>query len=463
MPEQFDAIVIGAGQSGPFLAARLAEAGRKVAVIERAHIGGTCINDGCTPTKTLVASARAAWMSRHAADYGVVLPGPVTVDMKAVKARKDKVVNASIQSLTDWMNGLPTLQYIKGEGRFTSPSEVAVGDRRLTAPQIFINTGATATIPDWPGIGNVPYLTNTTMMDLDTLPGHLVIVGSSYIALEFAQMYARFGAKVTVIERGDRPASREDADISQAIRDILQAEGISFMFGTTVEAVSRAGDGVLLSLKSGSRLSSVEGSHLLVAIGRTPNTADLDLEAAGITPDQHGFIPVDEHLRTAVPGIWAMGDVNGRGAFTHTSYNDFEIVADNLLDGGTRSVANRIPVYGMFIDPPLGRIGISEAEARKTGRKALIATMPMSKVARARERGETQGLMKVLVDPDTKQILGASLLGIYGDEVVQSLLQLMQAGTPYTTMMETVHIHPTVTELLPTLLGKLEPLDERTA
>ena len=459
MPEKFDAIIIGAGQSGPFLAARLADAGKTVALIEKEHLGGTCVNDGCTPTKTLVASARAAWSARHAAEFGVMLQGSVTVDMKAVKARKDKVVGASVKSLTDWISSLKTLEYIKGVGSFVSPTEVSVGKRLLTAPQIFINAGATAAVPDWPGISSVPYLTNTSMMNVDTLPSHLIIAGASYIGLEFAQMYARFGSKVTVIERGSRPASREDEDISASIRAILEAEGVTFLFETTIEAVSKAGNGILLSLKCGERRVSVEGSHFLVALGRTPNSTSLKLEAAGIETDERGYIPVDDHLRTRVKGIWAMGDINGRGAFTHTSYNDFEIVADNVIDHGKRSIAKRIPVYGLFIDPPLGRIGMSEAEVRKSGKKALMAVLSMTRVARARERGETQGLMKVLVDADSKQILGAAILGIGGDEVIHSLLQLMVAGTPYTTMMHAVHIHPTVTELIPSLLAELQPLD----
>jgi pyruvate/2-oxoglutarate dehydrogenase complex dihydrolipoamide dehydrogenase (E3) component len=368
------------------------------------------------------------------------------------------VVGASLKSLGDWLGGLDSLEVIKAGGSFLSPTEIRAGERVLTAPQIFINTGASPSIPEWPGLRSVPYLTNTTMMDLDTLPGHLVIAGASYIALEFAQMYARFGAKVTVIARGARPASREDEDISAAIREILEAEGVTFLFGTEVEAVERVSGGMLLSLKTGERRSSVEGTHLLLALGRMPNTPNLDLGAAGIETDKHGYIPVDEHLRTAVPGIWAMGDVNGRGAFTHTSYNEFEIVADNVLSGGARSVTGRIPVYGLFIDPPLGRIGMSEAEVRQSGRPALMASFPMTRVARARERGETKGLMKVLVDVETKLVLGAAILGINGDEVVHSLLQLMAAGTPYTTMMETVHVHPTVSELLPTLLGELKPL-----
>ena len=458
-PDSFDAIVIGAGQAGPSLAARLAGAGRRVALIERSHLGGTCVNDGCTPTKTLVASARAAWAARRAGDYGVVVKGSVNVDMAAVRARMDAVVSASVSGLTDWLGSYETLEIIRGEASFVSANEVAVNGRQLRAPQIFINTGGRASIPDWPGLNKVPFLTNTSILRLDSLPGHLVIAGASYIGLEFAHMYARFGAKVTVVERGPRAAQREDADISQHIRQILEAEGVTFLFNTTIESVARAGTGVLVSFKTGDRRASVEGSHLMVALGRTPNTEALNLSAAGVATDARGYIVTDEHLRTNVPGIWAMGDVNGRGAFTHTSYNDFEIVANNVLDGGTRSVAGRIPVYGLFIDPPLGRVGMTEDEVRRSGRKALIGTRLMSNVARARERGETQGMMKVLVDAKDKTVLGAAVLGIGGDEVVHSLLQLMAAGTPYTTMRDTVHIHPTVSELIPTMLGALEPLD----
>ena len=457
-PEPLDAIVIGAGQAGPSLAARFAAAGQRVALIERSHLGGTCVNDGCTPTKTLVASARAAWAARRAGDYGVMVKGPVSVDMAAVRARMEGVVAASVTGLTDWLGSFKTLEVIRGEGSFASPKEVSVNGRRLTAPQIFINTGGRASVPDWPGLSKIPFLTNTSILRLDSLPSHLVIAGASYIGLEFAHMYARFGSKVTVVERGPRAAQREDADISQHIRQILEAEGVTFQFNTTIESVARAGSGVLVSFKTGERRASVEGSHLLIALGRTPNTEALNLPAAGVTTDARGFIVTDDHLRTSVPGIWAMGDVNGRGAFTHTSYNDFEIVANNVLDGGKRSVAGRIPVYGLFIDPPLGRIGMTEDEVRRSGRKALIGTRLMSNVARARERGETQGMMKVVVDADSKAILGAAILGIGGDEVVHSLLQLMAADTPYTTMMETVHIHPTVSELIPTMLGDLKPL-----
>ncbi|MEO5806197.1 FAD-containing oxidoreductase [Devosia sp.] len=458
MSQQFDAIVIGAGQSGPFLAARLADAGWKTALIEKTHLGGTCVNDGCTPTKTLVASARAAHMARRAADFGVGT-GPVAVDMKAVKARKDKVVGASVTSLTDWLGNLPNLTIFWGIGSFVSATKVKVNDEILTAPKIFINTGARPSAPDWPGLANVPYLNNTSMMDIDVLPEHLIIAGASYIGLEFAQIYRRFGSRVTVIDRGSAPASREDADISAAIRDILEAEGVEFLFDTSDVIVGKSGAEIQISLQAGGKPTSVMGSHLLIALGRNPNTEDLNLAAAGITPNKRGFIEVDEHLRTGIPGIWAMGDVNGRGAFTHTSYNEFEIVADNLLDGGNRDIAARIPVYGLFIDPPLGRIGISEKEARASGKNVLMATMPMTKVGRARERGETQGFMKVLVDADTKLVLGAAFLGIEADETIHSLLQLMAGELPYTVMQQAVHIHPTVSELVPTLLGGLKPLE----
>lgn len=458
MKEEFDAIIIGAGQSGPFLAVRLAGQGQKVALIEREHLGGTCVNDGCTPTKTLIASARAAWMARRSAEYGVRIGGPISVDMKAVKARKDAVVSASVKSLSDWLAGYEALEYIQGQARFVAPGEVRVGSRTLRAGQIFINAGASATLPNWPGLADVPYLTNTTMMEIDAVPDHLVIAGGSYVGLEFAQMYARFGAKVTLIERGPRLAPREDEDVSAGIHAILEADGVTILVGSAIEAVTKSERGVRISFGSNDRRNSIEGCHLLVALGRTPNSADLDLSAAGLDTDDRGYISVDDHLRTKVPGIWAIGDINGRGGFTHTSYNDYEVVANNLIDGGSRSVANRIPVYGLFIDPPLGRIGMTETEVRQSGRAAMIATYPMARVARAKERGETQGLMKVLVDTHSRKILGAAILGIEGDEVVHSLLQLMAAGTPYEQMMQTVHIHPTVSELLPTMLAGLKPL-----
>ena len=455
MPDQFDAIIIGADQPGSVLAARLAGAGRRVALVGPGQPGA---GDASTPIQALAASARRAWSARQAARFGVVLDGPVTVDMEAVKARKDAIVAAATAALADRLARFPSLAFVRGEAHFLSPTEVKVGRRRLSAPQIFINTGTSASVPPWPGIKSVPYLTSSSMMNLDSMPDHLIIVGAGHVGLEFAHIYTRLGAKVTVISRGPRALSAEDADISAAIRTMLEAEGVTFMFGTTLEAVARAGHGVLLSLRSGKRLASIEGSHLLVATGRRPDTDALNLAAAGLEADDTGFIPVDDHLRTAVPGIWALGGVTGRGAGIQTSCSDCEMVADNLLDGGQRSIAGRIPVCGLFIDPPLGRIGMTEARLRQSGRKALIATMPMTEAPRARDRGETQGLMKILVDAASRRILGAAILGIGGDEVVQSLLPAMAAGTPYTALMATTHIHPTVTSHLPTLLARLKPL-----
>ncbi|CAN5292753.1 FAD-containing oxidoreductase [soil metagenome] len=467
MQESFDAIVIGSGQSGPFLAARLAASGLKTALIERAHIGGTCVNNGCIPTKTLIASARAAHVARRAGDFGVSIgAGPVSVDMRAVKARKDAVVAESVTGLTGWLSSMDKLTLIHGHARFTAAHRVQVGDRELEAPRIFIDTGGRATVPDWPGIAEVPYFTNASMMHVDFLPEHLVIVGGSYIGLEFAQMYRRFGSRVSVIEAGPRLIGREDAEVSAEVRAILEREGIEVHVGAAKLAMrpvrKRSPNGVAVSVSVAFDVAGaaqvVNGSHLLVATGRRPNTDDLGLEAAGIATDGRGYIVVDDELQTTVPGVWAMGDVNGKGAFTHTSYNDFEIVAANLLDGGSRRVSDRIPAYALYIDPPLGRIGMSEAEVRASGRQALVATLPMARVGRARERGETAGFMKVLVDAQTQRILGAALLGIEADEVVQFLLLAMAADLPYTRIQQTMLIHPTVSELLPTLFGNLKPL-----
>jgi pyruvate/2-oxoglutarate dehydrogenase complex dihydrolipoamide dehydrogenase (E3) component len=459
MPNHFDAIVIGAGQSGPFLAARFAQAGMTVALIEREHLGGTCVNDGCIPTKTLVASARAAHVARNAGRFGVDIGGgEVRVDMRAVKARKDAVVNQSVAGLTSWLGGLTGLTLIRGQARFVGANRVRVGNDEIEAPKIFINVGGRSTVPDWPGIHDVPYLTNTSMMEVDFLPEHLVVIGGSYIGLEFAQMYRRFGSRVTVIEAAPRLIAREDAEVSAEVRAILEREGVAIHVGVKNIALAREGQGVRLVFDGEGGSQAVAGSHLLLAVGRRPNTDDLGLEAAGIAADARGFITVDDTLRTNVPGVWALGDVNGKGAFTHTSYNDFEIVAANLLDGGQRRVSDRIATYGLFIDPPLGRIGMSEAEVRASGRAALVATLPMARVGRARERGETDGFMKVLVDASSQRILGAALLGIEADEVVQLLLLAMAADLPYTRIQQTMWIHPTVSELLPSLFAALKPL-----
>jgi pyruvate/2-oxoglutarate dehydrogenase complex dihydrolipoamide dehydrogenase (E3) component len=457
MQKNFDAIFIGAGQSGPFLAARFAASGMNVALIEREHLGGTCVNDGCIPTKTLVASARVAHVAREAGRFGVQV-GELSVDMRAVKARKDAVVNQSVVGLTDWLGGMKTLTSIRGEARFVGPNTLRVGDDELSAPKIFINVGGRPSVPDWPGIHDVPYLTNTSMMAVDFLPEHLVIVGGSYIGLEFAQMYRRFGSRVSVIEAGPRLIAREDHEVSDAIRAMLEGEGIAIHVDAKNLAMARDGDQVRVAFEAEGAAQSVTGSHLLLAVGRRPNTDGLGLDVAGIATDARGFIVVDDELRTNVPGVWALGDVNGKGAFTHTSYNDFEIVAANLLDAGARRVSDRIAAYALYTDPPLGRIGMSETEVRASGRAALVASFPMARVGRARERGETTGFMKVLVDAQTERILGAALFGIEADEVVQLLLLAMAADLPYTRIAQTMFIHPTVTELLPSLFAALTPL-----
>ena len=454
----FDAIVIGAGQAGPFLAARLAGAGWHVALVEREHLGGTCVNDGCIPTKTLVASARAAHVARRAADWGVVVDGAVRVDMKAVKARKDAVVAQSVANLTSWLGGLPNLTLVRGHARFVAPKEIEVDGRRYVAPKIFINVGGRAVLPPWPGIDGVPVLTNTSMMELDTLPDHLVVAGGSYIGLEFAQMLRRFGARVSVLEVADRLIAREDPEVSREVQAILEAEGVVVHLGVRNARVSGSAGDIGIAFDAGGAAHALNASHLLAAVGRRPNTDRLGIEHTGITLDARGFIPVDDQLRTAVDGLWALGDCNGRGAFTHTSYNDFEIVAANLLDGDPRRVSDRIPAYALYIDPPLARVGLSETEVRASGRPALIGTLAMARVGRARERGETAGFMKVLVDAANERILGAALLGIEADEAVHCLLDVMAAGASYKVIQRAVHIHPTVSELLPTLLGDLRPL-----
>ena len=461
MTTSYDALIIGSGQAGPFLGVRLAQAGMKVALVEREHIGGTCLNDGCVPTKTLVASARAAHMARRAADYGVLIGGTVSVDMRAVKARKDGVVGQSVQGLTKWLHNTQGLDVLSGHARFIAPNTLQVGDKLLQAPKIFVNVGGRAVLPNWPGIESVPVLTNTSMMALDTLPEHLLIAGGSYIGLEFAQMFRRFGSRVTVLEVADRLIVREDTEVSSEVQAVLQREGVEFALSVRdVRVEAAANGGIRVQCNSGGTDHDITGSHLLAAVGRRPNTDDLGLDRAGVSTDARGFITVDDELRTNVPGIWALGDVTGRGAFTHTSYNDYEIVAANLLDGEQRRVSDRIAAYALFTDPPLGRVGMSEAEVRASGRKALVGVMPMTRVGRAKERGETQGFMKVLVDAQSERILGASLLCIEGDEIVHSLLDAMAGGLSYKVIQRAMHIHPTVSELIPTLLGQLKPLGE---
>jgi pyruvate/2-oxoglutarate dehydrogenase complex dihydrolipoamide dehydrogenase (E3) component len=454
----YDAIIIGTGQAGPSLADRLSGAGMKVAVVERGLVGGTCVNTGCTPTKAMVASAYAAHLARRAADFGIVLDGPVQVDMKRVKARKDAVSGASRSSVEQRLRSMPNCTFYQGSARFRSPQEVSVGTALLTAPKIFLNVGTRPRVPAMPGLDQVDYLTNSTMVNIDFVPEHLLILGGSYVGLEFGQMFRRFGSEVTIVEMGPRLLQREDEDISLALQEILEREGIHLRLNAECISIARQGNQITLELNCQTGARSATGTHLLLAVGRTPNTDDLGLDQAGVVRDKHGYTLVDDQLRTNVPGVWALGDCNGRGAFTHTAYNDFEIVAANLLDQESRRISDRIQAYALYIDPPLGRAGLTEAQVRATGKPALTAKRPMTRVARAVEKGETQGFMKVLVDRDSKQILGAAILGTGGDEAIHCLLDGMYTQAPCTVLQRAMHIHPTVSELIPTLLQDLKPL-----
>jgi pyruvate/2-oxoglutarate dehydrogenase complex dihydrolipoamide dehydrogenase (E3) component len=458
MRERYDAIVIGTGQAGPSLAVRLAGAGQRVAIIERKRFGGTCVNNGCMPTKTLVASAYAAHLVRRAADFGITIEGPVGVDMKRVKARKDKVADTASGNIAAWLKGTANVDVFEGHGRFESATAVRVNGDLLQADRIFINVGGRALVPDMPGLHEVSYLTNSSMMDVDYLPEHLIVIGGSYIGLEFGQMYRRFGSRVTIVEKMPRIIAREDPDVAEGVTQILRNEGVSVETGAECMVVEKRGARLAVKLDCAEGRREVVGSHLLLAVGRVPNTGDLGLAAAGVATDARGFITVDDALCTNVPGIFAIGDCNGRGAFTHTSYNDYEIVADNLLHGTQRSVRDRIVAYGLFIDPPLGRIGMTDMEVRKSGRRALTGMRAMTRVGRAVEKGEAQGFMKISVDADTKEILGAAILGLSGDEAIHCLLDAMYLKAPYTAIQRMVHIHPTVAELIPTVLGELVPL-----
>ncbi len=462
MAEKFDAIIIGTGQSGPSLAARMTREGMKVAIIERKLFGGTCVNVGCIPTKTLVASARAAYMARRGSDFGVVIDGGIKVDMKAVKARKDGVVRQSNQGVTNWMKNMDNLTVYEGHGRLESAATVSVNGERLAADKIILNVGGRALVPEMPGIGEIDYFTNASIMDVDFLPEHLIIIGGSYIGLEFAQMYRRFGSRVTVVQKGDRLIPRDDGEVSEAVKDILENEGIDIRLQAECVAFAKRDGQIVVSAACApgddEPDEEIVGSHVLLAVGRIPNMDDLGLAAAGVETDARGFIMVDDQLATNVPGIWAIGDVNGRGAFTHTSYNDYEILAANMFDNDPRRVSDRIMAYGLFIDPPLGRVGMTEAQVRASGRPALVGKMMMARVGRARERSETQGFMQIFIDAETQRILGASILGIGGDETVHALLDVMYADAPYTVIQRAMHIHPTVSELIPTLLADLKPL-----
>jgi len=453
--ETFDAIVLGAGQAGPAIAARCSAQGLRTALIERSHFGGTCVNVGCIPTKTMVASARAIHLARRGAEFGFST-GELRVDMARIKARKEGVLGQSRSGVEAWMRRQDRLELIHGEARFVAPATLEVNGRRLSAPRIFLNVGGRPARPELPGLDLVPTLDNASLMELERVPRHLVVVGGSYIGLEFAQMFRRFGAEVTVVERSPRLLPREDQDVSDALRAILEAEGVRFVLGAECLSLAPgAGGGGVVAQAGG---QAIAGSHVLLALGRRPNTDGLGLELAGIATDARGYIQVDEQCRTSAEGVWAVGDCNGRGAFTHTAWNDHEIVVANLFDADPRRLSDRIPCYGLFIDPALGRVGLTESEARATGRPLLGAKMAMQRVGRARESGETQGFMKVVVDAQTQRLLGAAILGLNGDEVVHTLLAHMAADQPWTVLSRTVQIHPTVSELLPTLLQQLQPL-----
>ena len=453
--KRFDAIIIGTGQAGPSLAARFSAADKTVAIIERHKFGGTCVNTGCIPTKTMVASAYAAHVARRGNEYGFTA-GDVRVDMKRVKARKDAVSGRSNKGVEEGLRGLKNCTVIHGQARFQSSNSVVVNDEVLEADKIYINVGGRAAVPDMPGIKDVAFLNNSSMMTVDFLPEHLVIVGGSYIGLEFGQMFRRFGSQVTIVEMGPRLIGREDEDVSQAVREIMEAEGIQLRLNAKCISLGKSGSGVVVGVDCEDGSPEVLGTHILLAVGRVPNTSDLGLDRAGVRTDERGYIVVDDQLKTNVPGIWALGDCNGRGAFTHTSYNDYEIVADNLFNEDHRRVSDRIQAYALYIDPPLGRCGMTESEVRKSARRALMAKYPMSRVSRAYEKAETQGFMKICVDAETKQILGAAILGTGGDEVIHVLLDVMYAKAPYTVIQRAMHIHPTVAEYLPTVLSKLE-------
>jgi pyruvate/2-oxoglutarate dehydrogenase complex dihydrolipoamide dehydrogenase (E3) component len=457
--KEFDAIIIGAGQAGPSLAGRLTAAGMTVAFVERKLFGGTCVNTGCTPTKTLIASAYAAHLARRAADFGVLLEGSVRVDMKRVKARADAVVAASREGVEQSLRGMDGCTVFEGHARFEGPDRVRVGGELLAAPRVFVNVGARAFVPDMPGVNEVPFLNNRSMLELDRLPEHLIVVGGSYVGLEFAQMYQRFGAEVTVVEKSPHLISREDEEVSEAIREILLGEGVNVRTGAECISLAPHELGVEVGVNCVEGEPTSIGSHVLLAVGRRPNTDDLGLEAAGVERDARGYIKVDDGLATNVPGVWALGDCNGRGAFTHTAYNDYEIVAANLLDGESRRVSKRVPAYALYVDPPLGRVGMTEREARATGRPLLVGSRPMTRVGRAVEKGETRGLMKVVVDAETRRILGAAILGTGGDEAIHGVLDIMNADVPYDVLAHAMPIHPTVSELIPTMLGEMRPAE----
>jgi len=458
---RYDGIVIGSGQAGGPLATTLARAGWKMALIEREHIGGTCVNVGCTPTKTMVASARVAHLARRGADYGV-RTGPISVDMSVVRERKRAVVNDFRSGSEKGARETPNLDLLMGEARFTGPHTLVValndgGERAITAEKIFINSGQRPAVPKIAGLDDVPVLTSTTIMELDTVPDHLFVLGGGFIGLEFAQMFRRYGSDVTIIQRGKQLAPKEDTDVAEEIAKIFREDGITVLLGTeTVHAARGEGGGIALTVKDTNGERTLNGSHLLVAAGRTPNTDALDPATAGIAVDKRGYIPVDERLETNVPGVYALGDVNGGPAFTHISYNDFIILRTNMLHGGSETTTGRLVPNTVFIDPQLGRVGLSEREASEQGKKVRVAKLPMTSVARAIEVDETRGFMKAVVDAESDQILGCAILGVEGGEVMAVIQMAMMGKLPYTVLKNAVIAHPTLAESLNNLFSTLE-------
>jgi pyruvate/2-oxoglutarate dehydrogenase complex dihydrolipoamide dehydrogenase (E3) component len=458
--EQFDAIIIGAGQSGGPLATALARGGRRTAIIEREHVGGTCINEGCTPTKTMVASARVAYLARRGADYGVET-GPISLTQTTVRQRKRDIVESFRSGSEHAIVSTPGVDLLMGAATFTGPKTLTVKlndgtQRDLAADLICINTGLHPVIPALPGLRDVPYLTSTSIMELDAVPEHLIVLGGGYVGLEFGQMFRRFGSRVTVIQHGAHLLSREDDDVADAVAEILRQDGIEILFATEAQSVTRQGDGLSMTLRTPDGPRTINGSHLLVAVGRAPNTADLHLAATGVATDAQGYITADAHLQTNVPGIYALGDVKGGPAFTHISYDDYRILRTNLIEGGHATITDRLVPYTVFIDPQLGRVGITEAEARQQGRRVRVAKMPMTYVARALEVDEARGFMKAIVDAETQQILGAAVLGIEGGEIM-SLLEIAMLGKlPYTILRDAIFAHPTLAESLNNLFSSLD-------
>jgi pyruvate/2-oxoglutarate dehydrogenase complex dihydrolipoamide dehydrogenase (E3) component len=448
--KKFDSIVIGSGQAGTPLVFKLANAGQKVAFIEEKHLGGTCLNDGCTPTKAYVASARRMWDAQNGDALGIYIPEGAKVDMKKVKARKDALIKKSVDGIADGLEKNENISFFEGTAEFLGYKEVQINKERVTAENIYINVGARAKVTN--EFKDVDFLTNTSILELEEVPEHLVVIGASYIGLEFGQMFKRFGSKVTIIEQGDQIIHHEDKEVSDTIQKFMKEEGVDFRLDSKCIGAWQDQKGIHVSLNCGNVKEVIKASHLLLAIGRTSNADKLNLEKTGVKIDEHSFIKVNDYLETNVPGIFALGDCNGKGAFTHTAYNDYEIVAQNKFDGKDRKVSDRIVTYGLFVDPPLGRVGMTEKQAEDLGYSVKVARQNMDRVSRAKEKAETNGFMSVIIDTDTDKILGASVLGVGGDEIISSFINIMYANQPYTVIRDSIHPHPTVSELIPTML-----------